>query len=89
MGKKIFLLGAGVLAAVGRAGWACGWPGFPGMEGTWTVCWGCTGRRALLLLGDMWDSGVSLGEAWAASLPGPLPPLVSGCAGSFGGFYMG
>lgn len=47
------------------------------------------GGGILLLSGDTRDSNVSLGEAWAASLPGPLPPLVSGCAGSFGGWYMG
>ena len=68
--------------------------------GLWLACsLGCrepgpcagdsVGGGALLLSGDTWDSNVSLGEAWAASLPGPLPPLVSGCAGSFGGWYMG
>lgn len=50
--------------------------------------WGW-GTPALGWGGDTRDSGVSLGEAWAASLPGPLPQLVSGCAGSFGGLYMG
>ena len=40
----------------------------------------------------LWGAGGtrdSLGEAWATSLPGPLPQLVSGCAGSSGGLYMG